>query len=255
MQSRHVFTIQRNGTFTEMGMQTERTSVTDETCRQVRVIFFGDSICVGQGVSLYKGWVTQIAKAIDDCAKNRSWESLVTSASVNGRTTRQALEDMPYHVQSHGADIILIQFGLNDCNYWETDKGLPRVSLAAFKANLIEIIERAKRSGASRVILNTNHPTLRKPSTWPSGAPNYRESVKSYNEAIRQIAVSDESVILQDLERHFEKLSATESGLEPYLLADGLHLSERGHGEYCRVILPTIITLLASLFSEEEGIK
>jgi lysophospholipase L1-like esterase len=225
----------------------------DKNRHPIRVVFFGDSICVGQGVSLYKGWVTQIAKAIDEYAKEHNWEMLITSASVNGRTTRQALEDMPYQVQSHGADIILIQFGLNDCNYWETDKGLPRVSLAAFKANLLEIIERAKRFGALRIILNTNHPTLRKPSAWPAGAPSYQESVKSYNDAIRQIAVSDESIILQDFERHFETLLETGPELNQYLLADGLHLNERGHGEYYRVMLPTIMTLVSGLFSGENG--
>ena len=41
-------------------------------------------------------------------------------------------------------DVMTLQFGLNDCNCWETDRGLPRVSEEAFRANLIEMIERAR---------------------------------------------------------------------------------------------------------------
>src|SRR6185437_14172947 len=102
--------------------------------KSVRVTFFGDSICVGQGVSIYRGWVTRLAEELDTHCNVRA-KLIVTNASVNGRTTRQALEDMPYNVQGHGVDLIVIQFGLNDCNYWLTDRGNPRVSLEAFKAN------------------------------------------------------------------------------------------------------------------------
>jgi acyl-CoA thioesterase I len=114
----------------------------------LRVVFFGDSICVGQGVSLFKGWVTKIASGLDLLSQEIGREIVVVNASVNGNTTRQALERMPYEVQSHGVDILLTQFGLNDCNLWLTDGGLPRVSADAFAANLKEIIARGRRFGA-----------------------------------------------------------------------------------------------------------
>ena len=31
----------------------------------IRVFFFGDSICFGQGVSIHRGWVTRIASETD----------------------------------------------------------------------------------------------------------------------------------------------------------------------------------------------
>ncbi len=34
-----------------------------------RLIFFGDSICVGQGVSIHKGWMTRIADRVESLAE------------------------------------------------------------------------------------------------------------------------------------------------------------------------------------------
>ena len=54
-----------------------------------------------------------------------------------------------------------LQFGLNASNCWDTDRGLPRVSEAAYEANLVEMIARARKFGARHIVLSTNHPTLR----------------------------------------------------------------------------------------------
>ena len=77
-----------------------------------KLIFFGDSICTGQHISVHKGWVAQISQSLEGIAT-------ILNSSVNGRTTRQALEDMPYHIQEQHPDMIVIQFGMNDCNYWK----------------------------------------------------------------------------------------------------------------------------------------
>src|SRR3989344_2181705 len=108
----------------------------------MNIFFFGDSICSGQGVSVHKTWVTRISQNLENLEKKYKIPITVTNSSINGNTTRQALERIHYDVLSHGVDIILIQFGMNDCNYWSTDKGLPRISKQAFKSNLLEIIEK-----------------------------------------------------------------------------------------------------------------
>jgi acyl-CoA thioesterase I len=75
-------------------------------------------------------------------------ETMVANPSINRNTTRMALERMAYDVQTQDPHVVLVQFAMNDCNYWETDRGLPRVSPAAFKAKLHEIILRARTFGA-----------------------------------------------------------------------------------------------------------
>jgi acyl-CoA thioesterase-1 len=199
----------------------------------VRVTFFGDSICVGQGISLFRGWVPRIARYLDDLVEPMSAEVLVTNASVNGRTTRQALEDMPYQIQSHGVDILLIQFGLNDCNYWVTDKGIPRVSIGAFEQNLLEIIERGRRSGARYILLNNNHPTARAKEIMPYTSITFEDSNSEYNEAVRRVANQcKDDVYFTDIAASFGLRINEKDSIENYLLSDGLHLNQEGHNVY-----------------------
>jgi lysophospholipase L1-like esterase len=198
-------------------------------------------------VSIHKGWVTRLAAHVTELCEQRSIDVLVLNASINGNTTRQALERMPYDVQSHGVDFMIVQFGMNDCNYWQSDRGVPRVSQNSFGANLDEIVTRAFKFGAKGIILNTNHPTTRTREKLPFTAITYQESNKRYNEVIRRVAQEwGNSVLLNDVEIHF--IEMIESGkvqtLEELLLDDGLHLSERGHQIYYDAVEPMIDKLL-----------
>lgn len=209
--------------------------------RPIRVTFLGDSVCVGQGVSIWRGWVTRIAQDLDQLAQEIGREILVTNASVNGRTTRQALEDMPYSVQSPGVDILLVQFGLNDCNHWQSDRGVPRVSAKAFAANLEEIVTRGLSFGAHTVFLNNNHPTTRVRDILPDTAITYEDSNRRYNAIVRELgAALGPSVIFTDIERRF--CERIDGGADPasFVIADGLHLSVAGHEVYFEVMSPII---------------
>ncbi|MGC6511935.1 MAG: SGNH/GDSL hydrolase family protein [Parvibaculales bacterium] len=197
-----------------------------------KILFFGDSTCVGQGVSLYKGWVTKIAKEFDGLMTPGGQEICVINSSINGRTSRQALEDMPYHVQSQKAGTVIVQFGLNDCNYWATDCGVPRVSRDAFVANIQEIVTRLGKFSVDHVIVNTNHPTTRNKTIMPNTDITYQESNEQYNAALRDSAHSfGKNVHLIDIEAEFRDC-VSDVELPNYLLEDGLHLSELGHDLY-----------------------
>lgn len=221
--------------------------------RDVKLTFFGDSICVGQGVSIFRGWVTRVAERLDSHAAKKGRDVLVSNSSVNGRTTRQALEDMPYQVQGHRPDVLLIQFGLNDCNYWQTDCGVPRVSRAAFKANLQEIVDRATIFGARRIILNNNHPSGKGIQKIPFTEITFEDSNRDYNEAVREVALElGPRVIFKDIEQEFRSRFRSE-GTTPsnYLLQDGIHLSDPGHELYFTVMYPTILSVVDELLDEE----
>jgi len=216
------------------------------------VVFFGDSICVGQGVSIHKGWVTRVATRIDEISSRLPHEIVVVNASVNGNTTRQALERMPYDVQSHGVDLLLVQFGMNDCNHWQSDRGLARVSEHGFAANLEEIIERGRCFGARRILLNTNHPTTRDKQPMPPGDVTYEQSNRRYNSVIREVAAQrPELVVLNDIESAIHRAdSAGEVSIEDLLLDDGLHLSTAGHDIYFRIIAPQVEAALTCVLVE-----
>lgn len=197
-----------------------------------KVLFFGDSTCVGQGVSIYDGWVTKIARGFKGVKSRDGRDVCVINSSVNGRTSRQALEDMPYHIQTQKAEVVIVQFGLNDCNHWDTDHGLPRVSLDAFTANMKEIVERLMHFSSESIFINTNHPTSRNHKKFLNASLTFEDANKKYNQALRREFQSfHENVELIDIEKYFES-EVSSKNLNEFLLSDGLHLSELGHQLY-----------------------
>lgn len=206
----------------------------------MNIFFFGDSICAGQGISHHKAWVFKIARSLDKLAEKYQVPLLVINSSVNGNTTRQALERMTYDVLSHGVDIIVIQFGMNDCNLWESDKGYSRVSKKAFEANLHEIADRAKLFGAQKIYINTNHPTKRT-RKFLHAAISYEESNRQYNEIIRKVVQDRSDMELNDIEKLFkEHIKKGKSSLSDMLLSDGLHPNIYGYELYFKAILPKL---------------
>lgn len=166
------------------------------------VVVFGDSIAAGQHVPPHLAWPARLSAQL--------WpDTLVVNASRNGDTTRMALERMDHDVPAH--DILIVQFGLNDCNIWPalTDpEGWPRVNADSFRSNLREIVARSD----GRTILVTNHETAK------SNA--YRLRSRHYNSLIREVACG--RVI--DMER------------EDVDLLDDIHPSVAGHALYAEMI-------------------
>jgi acyl-CoA thioesterase I len=155
---------------------------------------------------------------------------------------------MSYEMQNSSPNILIVQFGMNDCNYWQTDNGLPRVNEDSFKANLIEIINRAKNYGVYKIVLNTNHPTTKNNKL--NYAPcSYQDSNQKYNNKIREVASEIDNVILNDIEKKiFDKIKKGEQ-LSNFLLEDELHLSIYGHQFYHKVTLPIISQLIKDIIS------
>lgn len=206
---------------------------------ELRVFFFGDSICFGQGVSPHLVWVARISKALEERFASRA-KIVVQNPSINGNTTRMALERIAYDVQSHAPHVLYVQFGMNDCNVWETDRGHPRTSRVGFEANLREIVARGRNFGARQVIMGANHPTTRTVTNMPNVDYTYEVANRAYNEITRGVA-RDVADGLADAEAKFD--AHVRSGANAYadlVLADQLHLSERGHDLYFDDRLPII---------------
>jgi acyl-CoA thioesterase I len=215
-----------------------------------RIVFFGDSICVGQNVSIHKIWVSKMAHAIHDALDSfvlpTGEELIVSNPSINGNTTRMALERMPFDVQQGGASFVYTQFGLNDCNYWLTDKVVPRVTASSYEGNLKEIVERARGAGAKKVAIGTNHGTTRFAPTHSHVSITYEDSRRAYNDIVRKVAQDDPDLLLIDIAEMMEaEIASGRTTLEATLHADGLHLSELGHQIYfekmSQNLLPAII--------------
>ena len=211
---------------------------------------FGDSICFGQLVSVNHSWAMLLATAINKLPIFEG-KVLLQNTGVNGNTTRQALERMHHDVTFYHPDYLMIQFGMNDCNYWLTDIKLPRVSPKAFVANLEEMVLRALACGTHHVFLNTNHPSLKGNFSHVS-EKTYDQSNAEYSELVRDAyrnMVQDQlPVTLIDMEAAWKmKLHENSVGsLDSLLLADGIHLSVSGHRLYAEVVVPLVTAFLIS---------
>lgn len=200
-----------------------------------KYVFFGDSICVGQFISVSETWVSKLSRKLVEHHGEDVW---VSNVSVSGNTTPMALERMVFDALSHGIDVFYTQFGINDSNFWATDLGAPRVTIDSFEANLREIIKRARLAGATKVIIGTNHPTEK---TIQVGAAQVEHQVGNarYNEVVRKVA-RDERAILADHE------AAVLAAGGAHLLEDGIHLNHRGHALYFATLLPIFTEITGS---------
>ena len=198
----------------------------------MKLYFFGDSILGGFGVSIHETWVVKVSSKLAE----EGLDVVVQNSSVNGNTTRLAVERMYHDVLDFHPDLLYIQFGLNDSNYWETDAGVPRVSKNGFEANLYEMIDRSFVSGVKKILLGTNHPILEVVPFEYAPFTSLAMSNKNYNSIIRSVP-SKRNVILIDHEALWlsSKLSFVDM-----LLPDGIHINERGHNFYFDSAFPII---------------
>lgn len=140
---------------------------------------------------------------------------------ISGETTRQALERWPRDVQENPANVTVIQYGHNDANCWQTDRGLPRVSLDAYRANLAEMVHRCRMFDTTPMLCNIV-PSRKN--------PGYDEDVAEYSAALEQVAARMH-VELVDVREAFLALD-----LDRLLMGDGLHLTDDGHAVYAHAV-------------------
>jgi lysophospholipase L1-like esterase len=191
-------------------------------------------------------WVDIVSDNLNRKYLDHAVNLLLLPRGISGETTRQGLERFPRDVQAHAPDVMTLQFGLNDCNCWATDLGLPRVSEAAYRANLVEMIDRARRFGAREIVLSNNHTTLRqKPML---NGRTLEQQRMAYNRIVAEVAVETD-VTFCDIESAFSSLDgdALAENLLPY--PDWLHLSLAGHRRYAAAIEPFVATAVTRVLS------
>lgn len=201
--------------------------------KKVKIIYFGDSVTEGQHISPPFRWTDLLTNYLESESSKNGVLIQAVNKGVSGETSRQGLMRFAEDVQNNVPDILTLQFGLNDCNQWVTDKGYPRVSKAAYKANLVEMIERALHFGVKHIILSNNYPTLRRAPLF--GGTSLEDGRLEYNQIVYEVAMST-GVTLCDIDAYFKEIDG--SSYSDYLLPDPdlLHLSNTGHNHYFKKI-------------------
>lgn len=203
--------------------------------KQPAFYIFGDSIAFGQHVDISKIWGVQLAQFLQ--RKNHHY--ILQLTAVNGETSTEAIKRLDYCVLSHNPESVWVQYGLNDANYWVTDKGRPRVEQTKFAENLYYIRDELIAAGVNRVFFGTNH-IVAKLMDNPFLPDAYINNAAEYNNIIRDMKDNTKCFVV-DIEKYFREIFS--SPLE-YLLPDGVHLNEKGHTEFAKKAIQEISLLL-----------
>ena len=171
------------------------------------IVCIGDSITFGQFLPDGKPWPKLIR------------HHTILAAGVPSDTTRLGLERFPEDVQQRAPQGVVIQFGHNDANRWQTDKNLPRVSAKAYAANLEEMVDRCHRFEAYP-FLCTITPCYR--------SSQHAADVEHYDEVLRDVARYTKTQLID--------VRAAFGEQRHLLLDDGLHLSQEGHARYAATV-------------------
>ena len=127
------------------------------------VLVFGDSLSAGYGIDVDQSWPALLQSRLE----SQGYEHRVINASISGETTEGGVTRISSTLENFTPDLVILELGGND--------GLRGFPPARMKANLQEIIETAKGSGAAVVMLGIRIPTNYGPRYTKSFENVYRE--------------------------------------------------------------------------------
>ena len=105
---------------------------------------FGDSLSAAYGLRAGEGWVALLEKRL----AGKGYR--VVNASVSGETTSGGRARLPRALEQHRPQIVVLGLGGNDAL-----RGLP---IPTAEANLADMIERVRASGARQLLLGIRVP-------------------------------------------------------------------------------------------------
>lgn len=149
----------------------------------MKIVAIGDSITYGQNVRADQAWPAVLARRTGHDVRNEG---------VCGDTTRLGLERFQKTVQLHRPDVVVIQFGHNDVNLWDSDNGLARVSRDGYIANVKEMFVRSFNSGAQKVIVLHPHRAPGRDDQFNHRLNRYASGLGSYALPAPEVSVLDD---------------------------------------------------------------
>jgi acyl-CoA thioesterase-1 len=128
--------------------------------REPLVIFLGDSLTAGYGISADQAFPALVAQAL----REKGRPIRMVNAGVSGDTTSGGLTRLPWLLEQH-PDVLVVGLGVNDAF-----RGMPVDKIAV---NLRRIVQQAKSAGARVVLLGMRIPTNYGPDYTGSFAAMY----------------------------------------------------------------------------------
>ena len=197
-----------------------------ETGQPVKIVCFGDSITgVYYPTGGRRAWCDMLGIALHRIYPQAKIEMI--NAGISGHTTSQALARMDADVLRHHPQLVVVMFGMNDVVNNATG-----VSPEIFRANLAQIVKRARAQGGEVILMTPNSIY----SDDPRRAPWY---LTDYVEIVRQVGKELE-VPVTDCFRTYEAVRSVNRWAWVRLMSDSLHPNMRGHKVFAEEVAWTI---------------
>jgi len=189
------------------------------------IVFFGDSITFGYGVDTE---TESFFARIKNIMQSGMYGNVrIINSGVSGDDTSEALSRVTTDVTAHNPDLVVIAFGLNDCQ----NKSM---TSSKFRANILNMM--AAIPSKTRIILATSNTFL---DTGQSLWKDINGSLEPYMDEVRAIA-SEKNLTLIDVNRVWEnQLRQDQRHMESFYV-DPTHPSVKGH----RLIYETYMNVL-----------
>jgi acyl-CoA thioesterase-1 len=112
--------------------------------RERTILVFGDSLSAAYGLRAGEGWVALLEKRL----AGKGYR--VVNASVSGETTSGGRARLPRALEQHRPQIVVLELGGND--------GLRGLPVTTAEANLADMIQKVRASGARLLLLGIRIP-------------------------------------------------------------------------------------------------
>jgi lysophospholipase L1-like esterase len=182
-----------------------------ESGQPVRIVCFGDSVT---GVYYHTGgrraWCDLVGLALQRLYPGAHVEMI--NAGVSGNNTVHALQRMEADVLRHDPQLVLVMFGLND---------VVGVSPEGFRANLRQIVQRARQHGVEVILMTPN-------AVSPGDAARPPAKVDAYAQITRAVGRELE-VRVADTNLVFLAMQMADNATWIRLMSDAIHPNMRGH--------------------------
>jgi len=128
------------------------------------LLVFGDSLSAAYGLRTDQGWVALLQQRL----QTQGYGYRVVNASVTGETTDGGRARLARALSQHKPDLVILELGAND--------GLRGLPVKDIRANLAQMIDAVRRTGARTLLVGILIP--------PNYGPQYTKSLASMYETL-----------------------------------------------------------------------
>lgn len=187
---------------------------------QLHVLFMGDSLTEGYGVTREKAFPSLVKEKLESGAVD--FPVKITNGSISGSTSANAPTRLQWFLKSK-PDILILALGAND--------GLRGIDVTASSQNLAQTIELARKNNVRVILTGMLMP--------PNYGEDYRQKFEGMYKKLKE---------KYDLD-FIPFLLEGVAGNKAYNQADGIHPNEAGHS----IMADNVLKVLVPILKEENA--